>query len=260
MKGFLWLLLSCLLLSGVAKTGQCQQSAYRIIIPYEFNKGPELDSCIDMLNERWWTGIDPGKDSTDKRIVTGRFDYKMAVKISYDLWAEANIISNLAYCVDGLEFEFKPDYGYRESKNGFKVFNDLTTGDFNGDGTLEKVLINKPFLEESPFKVIFPVSVVKTIDYSDSYAQDIYVVNEGDLNQDGTDELSICFWNEGVWGRRDLYTFKRNKWLKISSTTMLFGGKAVDRVRPHPSKKGYVEVVQDEDHSKQVVLEFKIPD
>lgn len=96
------------------------------------------------------------------------------------------------------------------------------SGDYDGDGRTETVRVTSPSdfmdsngneFEESKLVVTiaFPSSELPKISIKESIT--VYLVNEGDLDGDGADELGVVPGRGyGIWSWYHLYTFKKGQW------------------------------------------------
>ncbi|MFM8371816.1 MAG: hypothetical protein ACKOCO_05490 [Bacteroidota bacterium] len=99
------------------------------------------------------------------------------------------------------------------------------SGDYDGDGRTETVRMTRPkdfgdssgnlFDEDKLVVTIaFPGSELPTISIKESVT--VYLVNEGDLDGDGADELGVVPGRGyGIWSWYHLYTFKKGQWSKL---------------------------------------------
>ena len=95
-------------------------------------------------------------------------------------------------------------------------------GDYDGDGRAETVRVTRPkdfgdssgdlFDEDKMVVTIaFPGSELPKISIKQSVT--VYLVNEGDLDGDGADELGVVPGRGyGIWSFYYLYTFKKGQW------------------------------------------------
>jgi hypothetical protein len=96
------------------------------------------------------------------------------------------------------------------------------SGDYDGDGRTETVRVTRPkdfgdssgdlFDEDKMVVTIaFPGSELPKISIKQSVT--VYLVNEGDLDGDGADELGVVPGRGyGIWSFYYLYTFKKGQW------------------------------------------------
>ena len=64
--------------------------------------------------------------------------------------------------------------------------------------------------------------------------------NEGDLNNDGTDEVSFVIWAEGSWVVCYVYSLKKNKWYEPIDSFSMWDGLGDDNVKVDSSIPGNV--------------------
>jgi len=144
---------------------------------------------------------------------------------------------------------------------------DTIVGDFNGDGRKEKAWfkyrkgekhynIDREKLTQKELAKI-PDSLIVELDdnellFSDksikplkikSIKYDWVLKNEGDLNDDGKDEIGILpGWGTSACRNYKVYTYKKNKWKMICDigSTLNMRAKGLVAIEKDKSRKGYV--------------------
>ncbi|HEY6159797.1 MAG TPA: hypothetical protein VI112_01200 [Bacteroidia bacterium] len=122
---------------------------------------------------------------------------------------------------------------------------DTVWGDFNGDG--KKEYLWALCARDTVFHCMDNCSAKvkcsdKRIPVLDT-REDIWeagLFNEGDLDGDGRDDISLAGFNEGSWGGCYVYTFKRGKWIKAIPSFSIWDGLGQENVKKDTTRKGYV--------------------
>ncbi|MDD5359553.1 MAG: hypothetical protein PHI79_00295 [Sulfurovaceae bacterium] len=132
--------------------------------------------------------------------------------------------------------------------------NGSITGDFNGDGAKESVsTIFKNCKNDIDFQICdcflkFSNHKIKSFNIGecDGGGVGADLLNEGDLNGDGADEIGLMrHWPTSAWRAYEIFNVK-NKPKKVFGMSLFIGGEIesiyqADLVRKNPSKKGYVQ-------------------
>ena len=128
-------------------------------------------------------------------------------------------------------------------------------GDFDGDGTTEYVWLVPPKFPKEQNEdnsgecdglcecyLKFSNDKIPSIKLEDCIGGT--PVNEGDLNNDGADEVGILpAWWTSCWRNYQVYTFRNNKWKYVVapfSTHCNQWDEGVDAIKKDNSKQGYV--------------------
>lgn len=128
------------------------------------------------------------------------------------------------------------------------------TGDFDGDGNNEKAWLASPNIKELISKYGQVPGVGDSyIRFSNPNIPSIKIesciggqpVNEGDLNDDGADEIGLLpEWWTSNWYAYYVYTFGNEKWKLAVDPISIYGNdfyeKKIDVIRKNPKKHGYV--------------------
>ncbi len=173
--------------------------------------------------------------------------------------------------MNGKSFAYPSYLIFIETKSGWKISteSDLVTdeniaktslpknavaGDFNSDGTPEYMWLIEPEFGEDFGECQGDCSCY--INFSDNNIPPIYIenciggypVNEGDLNNDGSDEIGILpDWWTSYWKGYFVYTLKDGKWqylVQPISTHISQWQDGVDAIYKTPNKNGYVTINQ----------------
>ncbi|MDR2683857.1 MAG: hypothetical protein LBB53_00560 [Prevotellaceae bacterium] len=124
--------------------------------------------------------------------------------------------------------------------SGAQIPSNAVEGDFNGDGITDYMWLETiSKTEECKIRfsgVIPPIIVSACLGGSP--------VNEGDLNDDGTDEVGLLpIWESSCWKGYFVYTFKDNTWVEAFepvSTHCIQWEKNILPVVKDSTRKGYV--------------------
>jgi ketosteroid isomerase-like protein len=176
--------------------------------------------------------------------------------------------------INGDSFDYPSYLIFTKSKTGWKISaeSDLITdeniekmylskrgisGDYNSDGALEYMWLIKPKFPDNQNENSYGECVGDcncTIEFSNKKIPPIelemciggYPVNEGDLNDDGSDEIGILpDWWTSYWKAYFVYTLKNGKWeylVEPISTYYNQWQEGVDVINKTPNKEGYVTI------------------
>jgi hypothetical protein len=124
---------------------------------------------------------------------------------------------------------------------------DTIQGDFNGDGKPEYLwVVNardnvKYECIDKQCKITahcsnkkIPTLVTKT-DYDSGI-----LYNEGDLNNDGADDVSFVIWGDGSWSGCYVYTLHNNKWVELVNSFSLWDGLGQENIKIDPNNPGNI--------------------
>lgn len=110
-------------------------------------------------------------------------------------------------------------------------------GDFNGDGNIDTAKVLPAWSYDST-SWICPYAYTTIIfgEPMDSIVidgmPDAYIMNVGDLDGNGSDELQIIpEWYNSCWGGVVIYAYQKNKWAEIASTGNIYRCNERNRVR-----------------------------
>lgn len=110
---------------------------------------------------------------------------------------------------------------------------DTITGDFDGDGKREYVFLQKSDRVDS---ITLSCSNGKIPAFR-FHAMGSCLSNEGDLDDNGTDEMTVCSWSEGAWQWMTVYTFRKGSWIKTIDSFSVYGPDGrTDYVKKGPAK------------------------
>lgn len=144
--------------------------------------------------------------------------------------------------------------GY-DFKRGDRSGSENTKGDFNGDGVYEYVYIENPKFPEDPPEGAYGNCIGKCgcyLKFSNKNIPSIKIenciggkpVNEGDLNNDGTDEIGISpNWWSSLGEHYEVYTFKNGKWKYLVDPIPIHCNTCQENFKPiekDPNYYGYV--------------------
>jgi hypothetical protein len=126
--------------------------------------------------------------------------------------------------------------------SGGAIPSNAVEGDFDGDGLTDYMwleIINKTEECKIRFSGAIPPLIVGTCLGGSP-------VNEGDINDDGTDEVGLLpIWESSCWKGYFVYTFKDNQWVEVLepiSTHCIQWEKNILPVVKDSTRKGYVFV------------------
>lgn len=180
------------------------------IISYNF---PYLNSILVKHKEGKLIKLfETGKDYIFDELFISAFEFNnKPIFIAGFKRPESDYYFTAPLFYDGEEYDFK-----KEDKSESEDIN----GDFNGDGINEYVYIENPTISDDELGIC-----VEKCDcylkFSNKNITSIKIenciegkpVNEGDLNNDGIDEIGILpLWFSSCWGNYRVYTFKNGKW------------------------------------------------
>lgn len=111
-------------------------------------------------------------------------------------------------------------------------------GDFNGDGKQEFAKLFQ--LTEGEYNVSFSSGSIKPIESSVIEFSAMYMTNEGDLNNDGADDIGMFLHSgESYWGTYAVYSYAGGEWKQLLSFGHNPGWNDMpfqELVSKHPSK------------------------
>lgn len=105
----------------------------------------------------------------------------------------------------------------------------IIEGDFNGDGYNEIASVNLMKTNKDStceYSIIFSDLSIKKIDLINK-CKKIQLINEGDLNEDNADDISISLEENKITPISNMQTigFKNNKWEKIIEFFSIYAGR-----------------------------------
>ena len=126
-------------------------------------------------------------------------------------------------------------------------------GDFNGDGKQESAkLFQLAEGDTNEYNIYFSSDSIKPIENSVIEVSAMYMTNEGDLNNDGADDIGLFLHcGESYWGTYAVYSFIGGEWKQLLSFGHNPGWDEFpiqDLVRKHPTKAHSVII-------KEIILE-----
>jgi hypothetical protein len=139
-------------------------------------------------------------------------------------------------------------------------------GNFDGDGKNEIAWMVGPKIDTSGMDCIGECEC--TIEFSNPKIEPFYLINclpgdlknEGDLDGDGTDEISIVpGWFTSAWRSMYLISFKNGQMQQIIEPFTVYVGDDFNGKRIMPSQHGYVTIVTDRwnDDNTEILHEKK---
>ncbi|MFZ5553101.1 MAG: hypothetical protein ACOZCO_08310 [Bacteroidota bacterium] len=126
---------------------------------------------------------------------------------------------------------------------------DTVYGDFDGDGKKDGIWLDIPDLMDEKYSHKNPPFInARLADKKfgfikfESYYGGGYILNEGDLNGNGTDEWSALLYNEGSWGGVHVYSWdkKRKEWYQPVEPFSVWDGLGQENIYTDTSRWGYV--------------------
>jgi hypothetical protein len=150
------------------------------------------------------------------------------------------------------ESDLVTDGNLSRNKTSENIPNDAVSGDFNGDGKAEFMWLVTPKLIENDMSC--EGNCTSVIQFSDNNIPSIKVedcidglpVNEGDLNNNGTDEIGLLpGWFTSCWHSYLVWTIKNGSWVYAVdpiSTHCNQWDEGVDAIEKDRKKEGYVIV------------------
>lgn len=129
-------------------------------------------------------------------------------------------------------------------------YSDSISGDFDGDGKQEYVWLESPDMERDSVRIAkegiavyarFSDKKFQFIKFPNHYSGGI-LMNEGDLDDNGTDELSVIPFGEGSWAYCCLYTWRYEKWHKPIKCFDVWDGLGDRNIYKDSINRGYVIV------------------
>lgn len=143
-----------------------------------------------------------------------------------------------------------PKLDIKDTLIGVDQYADSVEGDFNGDGKREFMSLEIPKLGEDDMSCVG--NCESTIVFSDKTIPTIKVdncifgslVNEGDLNGNGSDEIGLLpGWFTSCWHTYLVWTFKKGRWIYAVdpiSTHCNQWEKGADAIEKDNKREGYV--------------------
>ena len=118
-------------------------------------------------------------------------------------------------------------------------------GDFNGDGKAESAELYRLSKKDVSTDIIyFTNDSIRSIDSSVIEYTAMYLTNEGDLNDDGADDIGFFIHtSESYWGTYAVFSYNGGKWKLLLSCGHNPGwneSPIQDLVRKHPTKSNCV--------------------
>ena len=121
---------------------------------------------------------------------------------------------------------------------------DIVYGHFRGKG-VDTLLVER--VDSTSWRLYSPSGKLAALDVK--YARGLYIVDEGDLDGNGTDEIGIRREQEmGTWQDYNVFTYHHGKWCYLMPPTILYNlhfyddlNHGQDAVKP-TKKKGYLQV------------------
>lgn len=141
------------------------------------------------------------------------------------------------------------------------------SGDFNGDGKMERAeLYRLSSGEAAEYNLYFSDEAVKPLDSSVIEYSAMYMTNEGDLNDDGADDIGLFLHSgESYWGMYAVYTYSDGQWKELLSYGHNPGWNEVpmqELVRKHPTMPHCViirEISLDYPDMQERVIDLRTP-
>lgn len=142
-------------------------------------------------------------------------------------------------------------------------------GDYDGDGTYEYMWVEPPELGENHGDCIGECEV--TIMFNDQGIASIksmgiggYVVNHGDLDNNGTDDIGyVRSWWQSVWHPYPVFGMKGSRWqtlVEIDLNQNFLEDPDYEPIRKHPAKKGYAYIypIEWDDEMTDIIVTKKL--
>lgn len=210
-----------------------------------FAKSPDFQQQI--VGEIVVEGGDDGTTSAtcrfQKRVTVGQktTDYPSYLVFrqeagAWKIWSESDLVTD--------ENRWK-----KARKQTGPIPASAVSGDFNGDGKPEQMwLVPPPVLDDMDCgdgnctsHLRFSDPTLPTIDVPMCIGG--WPVNEGDLNQNGSDEIGLLpEWFTSCWQAYYVWTFKNDQWVYAVSplsTHCIQWEDGVDAISPDPDRPGY---------------------
>jgi len=129
------------------------------------------------------------------------------------------------------------------AQSGVLIHGDSVKGDFNGDGKEEYGWAEHDDAGVASCAIAFSDKMLLSIDLG----KDLYgarLINEGDLDDNGTDELSVVpYGDAGEWSNCSLYSFVDGKWLEALKPFAVYGNGG-DYIQKDPKQKNAVIITE----------------
>jgi hypothetical protein len=138
---------------------------------------------------------------------------------------------------------------------------DSIVGDFNGDNQPEYAWVQKTGNEKSGELVIQNVC---TIRFSDERIPplntNLYCIfgnlwNEGDLDEDGADDLALVLYNQREWSLCYIFSLKKRIWYQRNDPFMVWGGLDPEDIQKLPGQKGKLQIKHLVPHNDTLLVE-----
>jgi hypothetical protein len=123
-------------------------------------------------------------------------------------------------------------------------FSDTIRGDFNGDGKTELLFIAMDADSSVMMDTVIVGCSDKKIPAIGFTAMSASLTLEGDLDENGTDEISVLLCSEGAWCGMAVLTFHNGQWLRRAKASVYGPDGHTDYVRKAP-EKGYFIIMEE---------------
>ncbi|TND08464.1 MAG: hypothetical protein FD123_2260 [Bacteroidetes bacterium] len=116
------------------------------------------------------------------------------------------------------------------------VFSDSIKGDFDGDRKPEYLWV-KTIPDSIPVDSCTILCSNSSIPPFRFQAMGCSLSNEGDLDNNRADEVTVNSWAEGAWGVITVYAFRKGKWIETIERFSVYGPDGhTDYVKKGPGK------------------------
>jgi hypothetical protein len=133
----------------------------------------------------------------------------------------------------------------RSVGNGTGMAGDTVWGDFNGDGMKEFLWVTGAWdsvqhcKQNCTCRILCSDKRFPVLDTRHEIWEGT-LMNEGDLDGDGADDVSLAGFNEGSWGICYVYTFRKGRWREGVPPFPIWDGLGERNIEKDPARKGYV--------------------